>query len=193
MLQSWKFSPSSEHSNVTASVVEKVNVALRLSVTTSGVWPSVTGGGTSPISQLHSAGVSSTSPPAVRARTSNSCSSLIRPVYVVWASHGDQSAASSSMHSNVTPGKSEENSNSAVVLSVASGGATSMKVSSECCVQVQRAGVASNMPNSFTARTRSSCSPGSRPSKSWSASHELHSGTGASSEHSNVGASSVFD
>ena len=114
-------------------------------------------------------------------------------MYVVWASHGDQSAASSSMHSNVTPGKSEENSNSAVVLSVASGGAESMKVSSECCVHSQRAGVASNMPNSFTARTRSTCSPGSRPSKSCSASHELHSGTGSSSEHSNVGASSVFD
>src|SRR5919106_3410315 len=112
---------------------------------------------------------------------------------MVCASHGDQSAASSSMHSKVTPGKSEENSNSAVVLSVASGGAESMKVSSDSCVHSQRAGVASKLPRSLIARTSSTCSPGSSPSKSWSASHEPHCGTASSSEHWNVGASSVFD
>ena len=67
--------PSSEHSNVSPGRLEKTNVALRDSVLAGGPDSIVTGCGTSPISQLHSAGVSSTcSPSGVTARTSSSCS-----------------------------------------------------------------------------------------------------------------------
>ena len=58
------------------------NVALVLSVSSSGPESIVTGGGMSPISHSHSAGVSSTSPAGVLARTSRLCSSWVRPVYL---------------------------------------------------------------------------------------------------------------
>ena len=71
-----------------------------------------------------------------------------------------------------SPGWLDENSNVALVSSVASSGPESMNVSSGTIVHRWRAGVASKLPRSLTARTSSSWSPSSRPSNRCVASQE---------------------
>jgi hypothetical protein len=111
---------------------EKTNLALRLSVVRSGPDSIRTGGGTPPISQLHSAGVGSMLPAASTARTRNSCSPNARSVYVTGDGHGWKkpvSAASSSAHWNVTFCALDVKASVAVVLSVTSSGPERIAVS----------------------------------------------------------------
>src|SRR5688500_11884894 len=94
--------PSSAHSYWRSRpLAANTNVAVLLSVVTSGP-DEIMGGGAMPeMLQLHSAGVGSTLPAASLARTAKSCSPNTRPVYVFGESHGwklPASTASSRAH-----------------------------------------------------------------------------------------------
>jgi hypothetical protein len=78
-VQGEKVPESSRHSYAKPRPALKTNVAVPLSVLSSGPDSMTTGGGTVPISHSWSAGVGSTWPSASLARTANSWSPKTRP------------------------------------------------------------------------------------------------------------------
>src|SRR5688572_4662475 len=119
----------------------------------------------------------------------------MRSVYVLGDVHGTHtpsSAASSSAHSKVTPSWSDEKANVAVVSSDGFAGMESRIVSGKAeTVHWRVAGVGSAPPAMFTARTSSSCTPGSATLVSYGDTQSSYSAP--STEHSNVAVGSSLE
>jgi hypothetical protein len=146
----------------------------------------------------YEAGCSSTTPSGLVARTRNSCSPFSTTQYAAGEVQRRKSAPSSE-HSNVDPGWSAPKTKTAFSLVLGGcGGVPSstrpagpelmLVTGAATTVQLRVAGVGSAFPARSIARTRSVCSPGSRPCTD---SGDWHGSNGRlSTEHSKVSDSS---
>ena len=134
--------------------------------------------------QSHSAGVSSSTPSAFRARTYMVWSPSASPVTSYPEMQGTNAPASSA-HSKLEPAWSDENVKLALDAAVSDSGPVSIVVSGRATRrQLRVAGVGSGFPAASIARTANVCSPSSSAGY-WTA--ESHgSQLPSSSRHSNV-------